>query len=115
MAFVRVDRGRTWTVEEGVHHCPQIPIVALADDPYFNMDFTHVLAQDTTISSVATPTEVDSKTVTVSDESVNGDGKVVSFKCTGMTPAGNLTMRVSVTLSSGTTQQISAQGTFKVV
>lgn len=112
---MRVDRDRTWIGEEGIHHCPQIPIVALADDPYFNFDFTNKLDQDTTISSVATPTEIDSKTVTISDESVSNDGKVVSFKATGMTPAGNFTIRATATLSSGTTQAISLQGTFKAV
>ncbi len=115
MAFVRVSRDRTWIAEPGDLTCPQIPEVELTDDPYFTMDFSKVLDQDTVISSVATPTEVDSKTVTISDESVAGDGKAISFKATGQTPAGLFNMSVEVTLSTGTAQTVTKRGRFRAI
>ncbi len=115
MAFVRVSADRTWIAEPGMLLCPQIPEVELSDDPYFTMDFSKCLDQDTKISSVSTPTEVDSKTVTISDESVSNDGRSISFKATGQTPAGIFNMSVEITLSSGTSQTLTKRGKFRAV
>jgi hypothetical protein len=114
MPFVRVDDDRTWKAIDGLHRCPQIPVVALADSPYFNFDFSEVLDEDTVLSAPVV-VETAAKTVTISDASASPDGKRVSVKATAMTPVGNFTLRCTATLSTGTTQKISKEGLFKVL
>ena len=113
MAFVRTDKDRSWVCVEGLRTCPQVVQMAIADGMYVNMDFSMVLDQDTTISSVAW-TEVDASSITIADQSVSGDGKTVSCKLSSLT-AGDYTLRATATLSTGTTQTISKDGILKAV
>lgn len=113
MAFVRCDEDRTWTAEEGIRRCPQVIQAATTDTPYVMMDWSRVLAQDVTITAV-TWTEPDVKAITISDESVSGDGKLVSCKIAGFA-TGDFTLRATVTLSVGTTQTTSKDGILKAV
>jgi len=113
MAFVRTGIDRVWVTEVNLRTCPQIIQMSTSDGQYVMMDFSPVLDEDTAISAV-TWTEVDSQTITIADESVSSDGKKVSCKLSGMS-AGTFTMRATVTLSEGTTQTISKDGTLKAV
>ena len=113
MAFVRTSPDRTWVAEDGLRSCPQVVQMAAADGSYVMMDFADVLDQDTIISSVVVA-ETASQTITIADESVSNDGRAVSFKLSGMS-AGDYTMRVTATLSSGTTQTVSKDGALHVV
>lgn len=114
MAYVSVDRSRTWTAEEDLLSCPQIVQIASSDTAYVQMDFAKVLrTPEQGISSVATPTEVDSQTITIADESVSADGTKVSFKVSGMS-AGDFNLAVVVTLAGGTTNVISRRGVLRV-
>ena len=113
MAFVPCDGSRTWVGQDGLVHCPQLVRIVTTDEPYLLFDFTHVLSENVSISTADAVIEKDSKTITVADTSVSDENRRVSFKVSGMS-AGDFIMRSTVTLSDGTDNKISLQGTLRV-
>jgi hypothetical protein len=114
MAYEQVDDSRTWRAVLGNIKCPNLIRVAAADTPYFSFDFSERLTNNSVITSLDSITEVASQSHTSSDLAVSGNGKRVSFKLAAL-PAGDYEFRANVTLSGGTTNKISLQGTLRVV
>lgn len=110
MAFVKVDDDKTWKGQEGLIHCPQVVSVTTDDTPYLEFDFTDTIPESIAITGTPTLSEVDSKTITTADVSVDNSGKRVSFKVSAFA-AGEFTLRCAATYSDGTTNVNSLQGT----
>lgn len=117
MAFVEVDDSMEWRAEPDSLECAQVVQLLATDTPYVSVDFSAVLdnAGDLIISSASTPSEKDSKTISLTDVSVSDDGKQVSFKVASNDGAGDYSLDVPVTLSKGTTNLISRRCVLRVV
>lgn len=106
-----VGRSRTWVLPDDGSDAPNIIAVETGSTVTVAMDFTWLLNDDTTISSISSVSVVDGSSLTTANNALSQDKKKAHFDATCST-SGDRLMAVTVTTTDG--QTIVGEGTLSV-
>jgi hypothetical protein len=115
MAYQNVDESRTWQIPAHGVRSPQVVEIKIPTTKTFvAMDFRPVLKDPVVaISTIATPAEVASKTITLADEFLDPTNRIVSFSVAAMA-AGDYEIGVECALSGEAGNNVTGTGILRV-